>query len=56
MTFMNIFAIALFLIAAPLILGGFQLLALGGSVYYVFAGLAVGCSAYFCGIKGIWRL
>ena len=56
MTFMNIFAIALFFIAAPLVLGGLQLLVLGGSVYYIFAGLAVGCSAYFCGIKGIWRL
>ena len=47
MTFMNIFAIALFFIAAPLVLGGLQLLVLGGSVYYIFAGLAVGCSAYF---------
>ena len=47
MTFMNIFAIALFFIAAPLVLGGLQLLVLGGSVYYMFAGLAVGCSAYF---------
>mgnify|MGYP001436172227 FL=1 len=46
MTFMNIFAIALFFIAAPLVLGGLQLLVLGGSVYYIFAGLAVGCSAY----------
>ena len=44
---MNIFAIALFFIAAPLVLGGLQLLVLGGSVYYMFAGLAVGCSAYF---------
>ena len=44
---MNIFAIALFFIAAPLVLGGLQLLVLGGSVYYIFAGLAVGCSAYF---------
>ena len=47
MTFMNIFAIALFFIAALLVLGGLQLLVLGGSVYYIFAGLAVGCSAYF---------
>ena len=47
MTFMNIFAIALFFIAAPLVLGGLQLFVLGGSVYYIFAGLAVGCSAYF---------
>ena len=47
MTFMNIFAITLFFIAAPLVLGGLQLLVLGGSVYYIFAGLAVGCSAYF---------
>ena len=46
MTFMNIFAIALFFIAALLVLGGLQLLVLGGSVYYVFAGLAVGYSAY----------
>ena len=46
MTFMNIFAIALFFIAALLVLGGLQLLVLGGSVYYIFAGLAVGCSAY----------
>ncbi|MGB0558478.1 MAG: PQQ-binding-like beta-propeller repeat protein [Pseudohongiellaceae bacterium] len=44
---MNIFAIALFFIAALLVLGGLQLLILGGSVYYIFAGLAVGCSAYF---------
>ena len=44
---MTIFAIALFFIAAPLVLGGLQLLVLGGSVYYIFAGLAVGCSAYF---------
>ena len=44
---MNIFAIALFFIAALLVLGGLQLLVLGGSVYYIFAGLAVGCSAYF---------
>ena len=44
---MTIFAIALFFIAAPLVLGGLQLLVLGGSVYYMFAGLAVGCSAYF---------
>ena len=46
MTFMNIFAIALFFIAALLVLGGLQLLVLGGSVYYIFAGLAVGYSAY----------
>tara|TARA_Y100000814_G_scaffold262737_1_gene214612 strand:+ start:327 stop:2669 length:2343 start_codon:yes stop_codon:yes gene_type:complete len=43
---MNIFAIALFFIAALLVLGGLQLLVLGGSVYYIFAGLAVGYSAY----------
>ena len=47
MTFINIFAIALFFIAAPLVFGGLQLLVLGGSVYYIFAGLVVGCSAYF---------
>ena len=46
MTFMGIFAIALFFIAAPLVLGGLQLLVLGGSAYYIFAGLAIGYSAY----------
>ena len=47
MTFISILAIVLFFIAVPLILGGLQLVVLGGSAYYTFAGLAVGCTAYF---------
>ena len=37
----RIFPIILFLIAAPMILGGLQLVLLGGSFYYLPAGLAL---------------
>ena len=42
----KIFPSILFLIATPLIFGGLQLLFLGGSFYYLIAGLALSYSAW----------
>lgn len=42
------------LVAAVLLAGGAQLALLGGSPYYVLAGLLVAVSAWFC-LKGDWR-
>ena len=42
----RIFPIALFLIALPLVIGGTQLLMLGGSVYYIVAGLILVFSGF----------
>ena len=44
MDFRKIFSAILLLIGVLLALGGLQLLLLGGSVYYLFAGLAVSYS------------
>ena len=41
----QVFSIALFLVGLPLVLGGLQLLYLGGSFYYLFAGVALFYSA-----------
>ncbi len=52
-----VLAIVLGLIAAALVAGGIWLLTLGGSPYYLLAGLAVGGSAYFVARgdrRGIW--
>ena len=42
----KIFPIILFVIAFPLVLGGLQLLFLGGSIYYLVAGLALAYSGW----------
>ena len=42
----RIFPVILFLIAIPLVLGGLQLVILGGSFYYLLAGLVLVASAY----------
>ncbi|MCA9241451.1 MAG: membrane-bound PQQ-dependent dehydrogenase, glucose/quinate/shikimate family [Planctomycetales bacterium] len=42
------------IIAAVLLVGGAQLVLLGGSPYYVLAGLLIAVSAYFC-FRGDWR-
>jgi|GEM_PF-3158154 glucose dehydrogenase len=42
----RIFPVILFLIAIPLVLGGLQLVFLGGSFYYLLAGLVLVASAY----------
>ena len=42
----RIFPIVIFLIALPLVIGGAQLLMLGGSVYYIVAGLVLAFSGY----------
>ena len=42
----RIFPVILFLIAIPLMLGGLQLIFLGGSFYYLLAGLALVASGY----------
>ena len=44
--FLQLFSIFLFIVAAPLVLGGLQLLFLGGSFYYLFAGLALAYTAW----------
>ena len=46
MDFRKIFSAILLLIGVLLALGGLQLLLLGGSVYYLFAGLAVSYSSW----------
>ena len=46
MNFRKIFAVTLLLIGILLVLGGLQLMFLGGSFYYLFAGLAVSYSAW----------
>lgn len=50
-------AVVLALIAAVLLAGGGYLLTLGGSIYYLMAGLAVGVSAYLLARgdrRGVW--
>ena len=42
----RIFPVALFLIALPLAIGGAQLLMLGGSAYYIAAGLVLAFSGF----------
>ncbi|MBL4820968.1 MAG: membrane-bound PQQ-dependent dehydrogenase, glucose/quinate/shikimate family [Gammaproteobacteria bacterium] len=41
----RVFPVILFLIAIPMVLGGLQLVFLGGSFYYLLAGIALGGSA-----------
>ena len=50
----RVFAAILFLIACAYLYGGIKLIAVGGSVYYALAGVAIGASAVLLWMRNRW--